>query len=159
MPAFVPNYEWSILLSTHKKRQSMVNFLVTNSLIETTIISFLQNRLRELGITDDTIEASLCDVSGSIVKIIKAHIKYKDHLSSEEDLYYDEVTHECYMFLTQIQSAGLNGEQLKKLLFIVSKLFDRIAIEAKEGHNLTLATIAFETERKILNLIINHREL
>lgn len=130
----------------------MTNILLTNSLTQTTVISFLQNRLKEFGIVDCGIEAALCNLSNNIVNIIKAHFEYRRHLPAEEDLYYDEINFECGQLLTQIKLIKLNADKLKKLVFVVTKVLDQIAIEAKEQQLPVLTGLVIETEKKILDI-------
>jgi uncharacterized membrane protein YcgQ (UPF0703/DUF1980 family) len=130
----------------------MTNILLTNSLTQTTVISFLQNRLKEFGIVDSGIEAALYNLSNNIVYIIKAHFEYRRHLPAEEDLYYDEINFECGQLLTQIKLIKLNADKLKKLVFVVTKVLDQIAIEAKEQQLPVLTVLVIETEKKILDI-------
>lgn len=130
----------------------MTNILLTNSLTQTTVISFLQNRLKEFGIVDNDIEAALYDLANNIVNIIKVHFEYKGHLPAEEDLYYDEINFECGELLTQIKIIKLNADKLKKLVFVVTKVLDQIVIEAKEQQLPVLAGLVIETETKILDI-------
>ncbi|MDF2188436.1 hypothetical protein [Paraflavitalea sp. CAU 1676] len=129
----------------------MTSIIVSKSVTPTVIIGFLQNRLRELNIADSEIEHSLHNLSREAIKVIDVHFENRDHLSSE-DLYYDEVTYEYNQFILQLQSINLKHDQRRKLFFVVTKLFDQIALEARQEQIPLLADIAFESIRKILEL-------
>jgi hypothetical protein len=129
----------------------MTNILLTSSLTQTTVVSFIQNRLVEFGIDDNDIKKHLYNLSENIIAIVKAHFEYSFHLPTEEDLYYDEVYYICKELLNEIKLIDLKDINLKKLLFIVIKVLDQIIIEAKEQQLTSLAELAIQTEKEILN--------
>src|SRR4030095_10052769 len=110
----------------------MTNILLTSSLTQTTVVSFIQNRLVEFGIYDDDIKEHLYNLSENITTIVKAHFEYSFHLPTEEDLYYDEIYYVCMELLNEIKLIDVKDNKLKKLHFIVIKVLDQIIIEAKE---------------------------
>jgi hypothetical protein len=130
----------------------MTNILVTNSLTETTVISFIQNRLIEFYIDDSDIEPYLYTIAINITNIIGSHFSNSFHLPTEEDLYYDEINCEYTSLLTEIKSFDLKDDKLKKLIFVVTKVLDQIIIEAKEQQLFALTDLTRKTEKLLLNL-------
>jgi hypothetical protein len=130
----------------------MTNILLTNSLTQTTVVSFIQNRLIEFAIDDDDIKKHLYNLSENITTIVKAHFKYSFHLPTEEDLYYDEINYACKDLLNEIKLLDIKDNKLKKLIFIVIKVLDQIIIEAKEQQLISLIDLTIQTEKEILNL-------
>lgn len=136
----------------------MTPVLLTDSLRQTTVISFLQNRLGELGIKDSTLEPSLYSLANQVVKLVESHFVCKPLFLSEEDSYYDEVCYEFNNLVSQIQSLSLKGASFKTLVFVMTKILDQISREAKAEGNDTLRGIVFSTESKLLHLLVNYQE-
>ena len=131
----------------------MANILVTNSLTSTTVISFVQNRLREFNIDDIDIKPNLFAFSEGITNVVKAHFKFSFHRTMEEDLYYDEIAYEYMNVLKEIKSFGLESDRFKKLIFIVIKVLDQIIIESKEMQLNSLTELTLKMQMDAFNLL------
>ena len=129
----------------------MTNVLLTRSLTLATVVSFIQNRLKEFGIGDDDIKNNLDSLSEGVTTVVKTHFEYSHLITTEEDLYYDEIYYVCIEFLKEIKLTALKGSKLRKLHFIIIKVLDQIIIEAKEQQLTSLANITIEVEKGILD--------
>jgi hypothetical protein len=132
----------------------MHKIFITQSLTDTTIISFIQNRLREFGIENKEIELHLHNISGAIVEIIKAHFNYSHLLVSEEDMYFDEINYSYQTLVKEIKSSilSLNNVDRNQFVFIIIKVLDQIIFESKEEKE-PLCGATIQAEKEIIKLI------
>ncbi len=113
----------------------------------------MQNRLREFDIDDIVIKPNLLIFSDGITNVVKAHFTFSFHRPIEEDLYYDEIAYEYMNVLKEIKSFDLESDEFKKLIFLIIKVLDQIAIEAKEMQLDTLTELTLKAEMDVFNLL------
>jgi hypothetical protein len=133
----------------------MDNILINQSLTETTVISFIQNRLREFKIENIKIETGLYGAAKNIAQLIKVHFQQSHLLTSEEDIYFDEIISICKELITELSliKSSLAKSDFILLVFILIKVLDQIVFESKNKQIEALTLAILQTEKKILELV------